>query len=105
MPYSKASCLSKTAAHDLLYILCELFSEKPAFPKPQSSLNPTQSHPIQSNPNELKLLLPERVVGLGKFGDLQVAHLEVAHVVHGDLELHRHGTDLHERSETRAEGR
>lgn len=37
---------------------------------------------------------PERVVRLGELGDLQVAHLEIAHVVHGDLELHRHRADL-----------
>lgn len=37
---------------------------------------------------------PERVVRLGKLGDLQVAHLEIAHVVHRDLELHRDRADL-----------
>lgn len=37
---------------------------------------------------------PERVVRPCELGDLQVAHLEIAHIVHGDLELHGYGADL-----------
>lgn len=39
-------------------------------------------------------LSPEWVVRLGEFGNLQVAHLKVADVVHRDLELHRDRANL-----------
>lgn len=38
--------------------------------------------------------LPEGVVGFGELRDLEVPHLQIADIVHGNLELHRHRTDL-----------
>lgn len=37
---------------------------------------------------------PEGVVGLGKLGDLEIPHLQVADIIHGDFELHRHRPNL-----------